>query len=394
MARQPNVPVNDIDPWLVDNPGGEVTFEVPLALDNPSEHLAELGKIAEEHPELIPQPTVEPNPSIVFPQPIVEPIETETEAEEFQVEGGTVILEKTGSGWKATLKGARTEVFKGKTKNEVLVSALAGKLKATQQIDKLNKKLKLGRVVDAPLPVPAQPQVIQSKVLSADDVFQLKTALAENPDLALESWFQKKYGRTLEQLLSMVEQASRDSKLGVEASQELTVEGVSKEFLSANEDYYVCPENSANIMYWLCVHKLRRQPTTLDNFGSISGELATKGLYTVENLQEAFDDLKEDELITFAPDEEDDIPVPTPPVQPVRTVQPVTQQTPNPRIAVTRTPRGGLGIRPGSVSNPVNEPIQDRAPSVDDLENLSNEQLEQLKAQTDRYRFNQKYGRR
>lgn len=378
------------DPFLDDSMG------VPLDTRTGPQHIADLGRIAEEHPEFAPTPeeVLEADGPAPQPQPEPAPVPpAEDQPEVFDIEGGQVTIEKTGTGWKATLKGKRTEVFKGKTKSELMTNVLAGKLNASNQLDKLNKQLKLGKVADAPAPPEVRTPVFNRKELTANDVFEIKTALADNPDLALETWFQKKYGKSFTDLMTLVERVSIDSQKGVEANEELTVEGVSKEFLATNTDYFVCPVNSSNIMYWLLVNKLRRQPTTSDNFGTISAELVSKNLYTVENLTEAWDDLKDSGLAEFEPDEDDQPEVPPAPV-PVPRPQPVPPAQPaNPRIASERrATRGGLGIRPGSISVPAPEPVVDRAPSVDELDNLSEAQLFELKAATDRYRYNQKYG--
>jgi hypothetical protein len=390
ITRMENVMPNmqEVDPFLDDSMG------VPLDTRTGPQHIADLTKIAEEHPELVPNvdPVIEPAP---VHEPIVEPILPieEDKPEIYDVDGGQVIIEKTSTGWKGTLKGKRTEVFKGKNKNELLANVLAGKLQASKQIDNLNKELKLGRVTAAPEPAPVRTPAFQKKTLTADDIFQIKTALADNPDLALETWFQKKYGKSFEQLTALLERVSEDSQKGVEASEELTVEGVSKAFLAANPDYIPNNPNSSNMWYWLCVHKLRRQPTINDNFGTISAELVKKNLYTVENLTEAFEDLKEAGLLELESEDEpvQDIPAPAPPAPAPPQVIPATP--PNPRIAnVKREVRGGLGIRPGSIQTAPPELDVERAPSADELENMSDQQLAELKAATDRYRIQQKYG--
>jgi len=385
--------IEERDPFLDDSMG------VPLDTRTGPQHIADLIRIAEDHPEFAPTPdqvlaadgAPEPQP---VPEVIVPPVVETYQPEVYDVEGGQVIIEQTKDGWKGTLKGARTEVFKGRTKSELMTNVLAGKLKATTQLDKLNKELKLGKVVTSQTPAPVRTPVFQNKALTANDIFEIKTALADNPDLALESWFQKKFGKSASDLMAFIEKVNIDAQKGAEANEELTVEGISKEFLGITPDYFVCPNNLNNIVGWLLVNKLRRQPTNLDSYNSIMAELVSKDLYTVENLTEAWEDLKDSNLAEFEPEEEEE-PAPAPvPVPPVQRVTPVTPAPPaNPRIANTsRATRGGLGIRPGSVSVPTPEPVEDRAPSVDELENMSEAQLFELKAATDRYRINQKYG--
>jgi hypothetical protein len=387
--------IEEKDPFLDDSMG------VPLDTRTGPQHIADLARIAETHPEFAPTPdqvlaadgpAPQPEPEVVAP-PVVETYQPEI----YDVDGGQVIIEHTRDGWKGTLKGVRTEVFKGRTKDELLTNVLAGKLKATTQLDKLNKELKLGKVTTSQVTPSVRTPVFQNKALTANDIFEIKTALSDNPDLALESWFQKKYGKSFSDLMAFVEKVSIDAEKGVQANEELTVEGISKEFLAATPDYYVCPNNLNNIVGWLLVNKLRRQPTNLDTYNTIMAELVSKELYTVENLTEAWEDLKDSNLAEFEPEEDDEpAPVPPAPVPPAPRAQPVPPAPPaNPRIASTsRVQRGGLGIRPGSVSVPAPEPVEDHAPSVDELDNLSEAQLFELKAATDRYRYQQKYGRK
>lgn len=383
--------IDEKDPFLDESMG------VPLDTRTGPQHIADLTRIAEDHPEFAPTPeevlaadgpAIQPVPEVV--PPVVETYQPEV----YDVEGGQVIIEQTKEGWKGTLKGARTEVFKGRTKSELLTNVLVGKLKATTQLDKLNKELKLGKVVNSQPTPPVRTPVFQNKALTANEIFEIKTALNDNPDLALESWFQKKFGKSASELIAVIEKVNINAQKGAEANEELTVEGISKEFLSTTPDYFVCPDNLNNIVGWLLVNKLRRQPTASDNYNNITAELVSKDLYTVENLTEAWEDLKDSNLAEFEPDDQDD-PAPLPaPVPVVQRPTPVVPAPPaNPRIVATsRATRGGLGIRPGSVSVPTPEPVEDRAPSVDELENMSEQQLFELKAATDRYRINQKYG--
>src|SRR4029077_4961021 len=115
--------------------------------------------------------------------------------ETFDVDGGTVTIAHDDKGWHGTLSlddGGGDEVFHGKTQKELMTKVLAGKVKATAQIRKLNKKLKLGTPIDAPVVVPEQHN--QHKQLDANDIFEIKTALEADPDKAFDLRFRKKYG--------------------------------------------------------------------------------------------------------------------------------------------------------------------------------------------------------
>lgn len=363
----PTPVVEERDPFLADQ-----DFDVPLASNSPI-HPAALNQ---------PEPTEDgeftpPVPASAEPQP--QPAADEPEI--IEVDGGTITITHDQKGWHGALEleeGGGKEVFHGKTQKELMANVLAGKLKATAQIRKLNKKLKLGTPVDAPVPIQTQPAKIQAKTLDANDIFEIKTALEADPDKAFDIRFQKKFGMTESQFVALVHDIQAKADRGVEAYEELTVEGVSKEFLERNKDrYHPYEENGANIMAWLCKHKLRRAITKNDNFGTISGELLAKGLYTVENLEEALEDLEDSGLLTPPPDEHQEEPAqdpPTPPAKPSGERNVPTQST---RIASqTRRPRGGLGIRSSSVSTHI--PDEPTAPSVEDLDNLSNEQINEL----------------
>lgn len=362
-------------------------FDVPLARSAPA-HMADLSAIAEENPDLAGDLQLEddfqqPVPASVAVQaPTPVPVEPVADAPEvIDIDGGTVTIQKEKSGYKATLEseeGGGKEVFRAKTRNELLTNVLAAKLQATQQIRRLNKKLKTGVIVDAPTPVPVQESVISPRQLTTDEVFEIKNTLASDPDKAFDLRFQKKYGMTEADFVSLVNTLKSQAKRGQEAYEELTIEGVSKEFLERNSEvYYPYESNGSNLMAWLCKNKLHRNLTKQDNFGSLSAELLAKGLYTVENLEEAMEDLRDSGLLEPPPvaepvQEPVAPPVPPAPVAPVQ--QPVPQ---NPRIvAQRRQARGGLGIRASQVSNVAPEP--ETAPSVDDLENLSTEQINEL----------------
>lgn len=374
-----STPVVDLDdPFAVP----DADFDVPLARTAPT-HFADLSKIAEENPELaggldLEEEFVPPVPASVQTPP---PEDTDV-PEVIDVEGGTVTVTKVKNGYEAVLEqedGGGKEVFKGRTKSELMTNVLAGKLKATQQIRKLNKKLKVGNVVDAP-PAPPVPQRVKPKSLTADDIFEIKNLQASDPDAANELWFQKKFGRSASELVEQIDATKEDARRGREAHEELTIESVSKEFLERNKDtYYPYEENGKNVMGWLCKNKLRRAVTSSDNFSTITSELLAKGLYTVENLEEAIEDLQDSGLLIPPPQEEQPETIvepvaPAPPAPPVP-AQPAEPQ--NPRIvAQRRQPRGGLGIRPSIVST--HAPTVLEAPSVDDLENLSTEQVNEL----------------
>jgi hypothetical protein len=370
-----NAPVNEVDPFL------DTDF-APLDTRTRTQHVAELGHIAEQHPELqegLVQEPAQPVPGI--PPAPSEIVEEEDQPEVFDVDGGTVTLVHDDKGWHGTLSledGGGDEVFHGKTQKELMTKVLAGKVKASAHIRKLNKKLKLGTPVEEPAPV--QEQLIQSKQLNANDIFEIKTALEADPDKAFDLRFQKKYGMSEDQFVTLVRKLQVDVRKGEEAYEELTIEGVSKEFLESNKaEYYPYAENGEAVMTWLCRNKLKRNVTKNDNFGTISGELLRKNLYTVENLTEAFEDLRDSGLLTPPPQPE----LPEEIIEEPAPRQITPPAPPNPRIVASRRqPRGGLGLRQNA-NAPV--PEEPRAPSADELENMSQKDIGELLNQTYRY---------
>lgn len=378
-----SIPVEDVDPFL------DTDF-APLDTRTHAQHVADLGKIAEEHPDLQKGLVQEPVPGT--PTPPSAPLDDD-QPEVFDVDGGTVTLVHDAKGWHGTLSledGGGDEVFHGKTQKELMTKVLAGKVKASAHIRKLNRKLKLGTPVDDP--TPTVPQPIQPRQLTTNDLFEIKTALESDPDKALDLRFQKKYNMTEDEFVSLVRSMQVSVRKGEEAYEELTIEGVSKEFLEANKtEYYPYAENGEAIMTWLCRNKLKRSATRSDNFGTISSELLKKNLYTVENLTEAFEDLRDSGLLTPPPQPdvpEDDLiddPDPDPAPVPVqrRTAAQVPPVPPNPRIvAARRQPRGGLGLR--QTAN-VRVPDEPRAPSADELENMSTKDIGELLSATYRH---------
>ncbi len=371
--------VDDTDPFLIDPHANDPahSFDVPLAMDNKGQREAVLTQIADEVRNGTTRSTV-PLPPIPSEQPSPESeLAPEDQPETFDVDGGNVTISyDKKKGWTGTLElsdGGGTETFYGKTQKELITKVLTGKLNATKQIRKLNKKIKLGTPTDAPVQT-IEPETFQPKQLDANAIFEIKTALEADPDKALELWFQKKFGLSAGQLVQIANEANARSKKGEEAYEELSVESVSKEFLENHKnDYTPYAENGQAIMHWLCKNKLRRNPRVGEDFGSISSELLKKGLYTVDNLEEAFEDLRDSGLLVIAPEPE----IQTPEPAPVRQEEPVQPATQNPRIASERRqPRGGLGIRPGSVSPTRVE--ESRAPSADELDNMPTEQLREL----------------
>jgi hypothetical protein len=313
-------------------------------------------------PEIVATPAAPVDPPV---EPVAGPDPAEPETFDLG-DGATVTRSREKGQWKAVLDpgtGANPEVFWGKNKDELLTNVLTAKLNATKKIRELNTKIKLA----PPTPKPAvvkQPTLATNRQLTADEIFEIKTQLESDPGLAFDNLFQKKYGLSLQQLVEKAEKGSVAEARG-------EIDAVGFQFASTHRDsYYPCDENVERIVKWIAKFK-HGQNVSKGAQGMF--DLYYADLWTLENIEEAFEDLREDGLLVSAPKAASQ---PPPPVV-------VQQQEPalpaprpeNPRIVATETrPRAALGIRASDVT-PVAPPAQPTAPSAEDFESWSDEQV-------------------
>ena len=360
-----------IDPWLVNADGSVDPFASTVDFGMTSQdEIADPNDITLDiQPGLNPDVVIAEGGVIRQPQapaaePVVPPEPSGPEVIDLE-DGGSITLDKEKGQWKATLdpgNGANPEVFWGKNKDGLVVNVLKAKLNATKKIRELNKQVKLGA---APART-AVPQVVTvaGKTLTADEIFEIQTQLGSNPDQALESWFQKRTGLSVNQLVALAQK-------GASADANLRTEAVSREFLSRNPDYYPDNRNIELILKWLGKFKLGNPNATMY-------DLDSAGQWTVENIEEAFVDLSDDGYLVKAPKPSKVPPTEetTPPVA-VHS-EPAPAQRPDERIVRTETrPRAALGIRTSDIT-PVATPETPTAPSVEDLNNLTDEQVKAL----------------
>ena len=360
-----------IDPWLVNSDGTVDPFASNIDFGMTSQdEIADPNDITLDiQPGLNPDVVIAEGGVIRQPQapaaePVVPPEPSGPEVIDLE-DGGSITLDKEKGQWKATLdpgNGANPEVFWGKNKDGLVVNVLKAKLNATKKIRELNKQVKLGA---APART-AVPQVVTvaGKTLTADEIFEIQTQLGSNPDQALESWFQKRTGLSVNQLVALAQK-------GASADANLRTEAVSREFLSRNPDYYPDNRNIELILKWLGKFKLGNPNATMY-------DLDSAGQWTVENIEEAFVDLSDDGYLVKAPKPSKVPPTEetTPPVA-VHS-EPAPAQRPDERIVRTETrPRAALGIRTSDIT-PVATPEAPTAPSVEDLNNLSDEAVKTL----------------
>lgn len=364
-------PVDTIDP----NKGLEPVavwddqFAQPYELKS---FAVELAAIADEEEEVIPPPA----PASVAVSSTPEP-EDAPEVHKFD-DGSSVTVEKTNKGWKATLDnndGSGNEVFYGKNKNELLVNSLAAKARATKKIRSQEKEIKRYRLqnVVEPAVAPTDPA---PQPITADDVFAIKTKMESNPVEAVRELIKKETGMSLTELAAL-------AKEGREAKRALTSEEVARDFMAQNPDYYPDQgyENYQSILTYLVNKKLHKaMPSTDEAIKAVASEIHARGFWTVSNLQEAFDYLKQEGLLVMAPSDAPEEPeqvVEKPAVVAAPVVQ--TPASPPAPARIVRTgPRAGLGIRSSVASATPPEPT--KPPSVEELktqlENASDNEIE------------------
>ena len=359
-----------VDQWLLNADGTPDPFAGTIDFGMTAADERDPDLQLEEHPGLDPQiigPSV-PDPAAPPVAPPVEPPPPPDpeEPEVFDIgDGATVTRTKERGQWKAVLDpgtGANPEVFWGKNKDELLTNVLKGKLEATRKIRELNKKAKL----TAPA-VPRQiPQAPQASIhdLTPDEIFEIKTLWESNPAAAFDLLIKKRTNLTLEDIVGKADRGDR-------ANTNLTTEAISKAFMERNPDYYVTQKNADALLKWLAKFKLGKNVTEA-NEDEIFQELWATGNYTVETLEGAFQDLTDDGLLV-----KPRLPKTPPPVE-VPSVPPAPQPAPapsNPRIVSTETrPRAATGITRNDIT-PVAPPAQPAAPTDEDLNNMSDEEV-------------------
>lgn len=305
------------------------------------------------------QPLPEPEPQ-PLPAPVVEADDDPIVIQ--NPDGSSISIEKSSKGWKGSVDigTGSTQVYYGKTKNELLTNVLTAQANATKKIREQNRQIKFGGP-DALQPPVQKMDTAAPRKLTADELIEMKLLQETDPEAFFDKMFAIKAGKPLAELMA-------DNEKGKQASLELGMEAAAKTFVARNPDYYADPnfENYQNILAFLSKTKLRRSMTK-DNAKEIEHLLVANGFFTAQNLEEAYTDLKEDGLLLSAP-----------PPQRITVVEPpVPPQPTEPRIVRTETrPRAGYGI-PQSETTQI-RPEATKPPSDIDYNSLSNAELDKL----------------
>jgi hypothetical protein len=292
-------------------------------------------------------------------------------------DGSSVTIEKTSRGWKAELDlgfpGATKEVFYGSTKDEMWQNLAVAKLNATKKIREQNRQIKLGVPPKQPVAIAAP---VAPQPLTADQIVALKQKLEQNPDAGFAEWIQLRTGRSIE---TLVQQADA----GFQAREENILSETATAFVVSHPDYHKSDENFRTMIAYVAKNKLG-EILTAKNQDTILTALVRSGEWTANNLDEAYEDLRESGLLEVKPV----APTPVEPVAPVQVVA-ATPSAPAPAAPVpaspavpprvTRQPRAGFGIRPSETTS-VPVPSSTEPPSAKQLDDLDDAAIAQLMA--------------
>jgi hypothetical protein len=375
------------DPWLLNPDGSPDPFAGNVDWGANYADLKDPDVVEPDNQEQFIDPALDAhaslNPEIVRTPPVVEPVveplppPEPDEPETMSLDDGTELtIEKEKGQWKGTVAsptGGNPQVYWGKTLKELIFNTLKAQANATKKIREQNAKLKFNREVPKPV-APAAPPTTrqQARKLTADEIFEYKTLLDSDPEAAQDFLLLKTRGMTMDQLIA---DARQGATKGEYVSNQLTAETVNNTFLRNNPDYYP-DENWHNytmVIKWLAKYKLGQTVDKVDD--SVLSRLISANFYTVENLEEAFRDLTDDDLLVKAPVKR--LPK-TPPQVEVQPEPIPPAPRPDPRIVsqVTR-PRASLGIGRNDIT-PVASSETPKAPSVEDLDDLSDSEISNL----------------
>lgn len=358
----PSIPVEPED----DDPENLSTEELATLIQQSNDWRKQNPNYKGKTPAQLTQPEPEPEAApVAAPEQDIEVIDIEG--------GGQAIIDRTTPGkFLVTLDqqdGSGRQVFHVKDEREIARKLAIAQVNASKKIRQFNREKQLAVQV-APQPEP-QPEP-SARQLTQDESFALKAKIAADPAAAFDEYFQKRTGMTPDQMTAKLTAAEQRAAYleQVEAVKSASIEFATQE----RPQYYDTPNNRDAIARWLVNNKCEAIPAQ-DDTDYLMNFVCEQGVWTTENLVEAYDDLNASGLLEQKPRRQ----APSRPVvvpQP-QNPQPATPPAQDSRIAnVVRRPRASLGIRSSTaVSVPtVSEPEL----SVEALENLSDEEIQKL----------------
>jgi len=356
-------PTEERDPWL-DNEFSQLDTRT-----GPQHFAEKLAEIANNDPDSFPPP-VDPALAPVAPAPAAVYAQQET----IQLENGaTITYTEDERGWHAELdpgKGRPLEVFHARSPLELAKQLAVGKVNASIKINQQESKLKTVQKVDntsttrTPQPASAAP-----KQATADQLFEIKTLFQSDPVAAFNRMCEVTTGVDWTTFVGWAKAGKEGQE---QAQQQATLKQIGDKFRRLVPAYYNSPENNDAISAYLTEKEL---------------------FFNVENLIEAYQELSKNGLLEEAPRPQ---PVPA---APVAITTPPAPASPDPAARIERpvgrpiAAPGGFGLRPGeSSARPPVPPDTTRAPSVEEMDNLPDADINQLF--TDIRRFKAQSARR
>jgi hypothetical protein len=393
----------DVTPWLddkfapIDTRTGGEEFVTNLVNDfgtNEQKTAIEQARAALEAASQPPIPPVETAPITPATETqVAEPTAVEPEVYEYD-DGSVVVVETLPTGKKATLslgEGSGKEVFYGKDEGELLRQVLTAKLNASKKIRQQNKQLKLQ--IAKPATTQAAPAARKKhQELTADETFEIKNKFADDPNAALNALIEKRTGMTLEQIVE-------NACLGAKASVDLHMDTEARAFVESHPDYLSTNNNYRMMIGYLAKAKLGIELTD-ENINQVMLLLPQKGFFNRYTLAEAYNELAQDGLLELQVVEEEVEPVepeaPPAPAAPVKVqaqppAQPVAPAPASPPVGIPgqvvrpRAASIGLGVQPSQASG-TPTPETSAAPSVEELENMSDKEINDLMASVIRFK--------
>jgi len=360
----------DFDPWLDDK-----FAQIDLRKE-PGDFAHQLTDIANSGDPDVP---VLVDETIAPPEPVVQEDTISTnEPETYTYEdGSSIVIEEIPTGLKATLSiggGSGNEVFYGKDQNELLRQVLAAKLNASKKIRQQNKQLKLTAPpkVEGPVKMAVEPEPHE---LSVDEKFEIKTKLADDPDLAIQEWFQKKTGMSVEELTALAQE-------GRAASDAVVMDTEARAFKEEHPTYAATGANYRILIGYLAKDKLNIELSP-GNEDEVLNTLVRNDFFTRTTLAEAFDALTQDGLLELLPEEpepEEEEPAATPAPAPPKPAKTAAAPAGIPRQPRPKAAKVSLGISPSSVSGIPPDATPGKAPSVEELDSLDTDDINKLMA--------------
>ncbi len=301
--------------------------------------------------------------------------------------GGSVTLEKTSRGWRATLdpgiSNLAPENFYGPNKDDLIFAVCEAKMESNKAIHKLKKEKLLGSdepvVRNTPAPKRNVPHVT---ALTADDAWEIKNKLqSENPAEGFDVWVKKRFGLDPEEFAEALKSAPEAKRILEAQKVKTDIDEVNSEFIGSNPDYaeqYLTEDNAKVIVIRMAkahLNKRLAKNTPQSAIDDAIYELYNGGFWTADNLETAKDELIESGLLERStPNRTVSEPTPS---QPVAVVSgPSVPEVP--RIAPKTGQPVGLGLPARNNSAAV---VPEDKPLTDvDLQNMPLDKLRALAA--------------